>query len=636
MTQHFNFASLADKAVVEEVSFDERRPHETIYQALSATASNVPTRPAISFQIKSGPKDPAETLSWADLHRRVTQAANLFRKLGIGPNDTVAYMLPNCNEAAIALAGGATAGIVNPINPLLEPEQIGALLKETNAKVLVTLGSMPKTDVAQKAHLAAAMAPSVKTILEVDLKRYLTPPVSWLVPLLRPKLTPAPGARVMNFNTALDGEDGAKLGFEEEGGSEKISAYFHTGGTTGMPKIAQHKQKGMIYNGMGPCLSLINSDSVLLCPLPMFHVMAAYPMFMACLWSGAHLVMPTPQGYRGGGVMDNFWKLCERWKVTFMVTVPTAASALMQRPVDADMSTVQYAFCGSAPLPVELFKQFEQATGVMILEGYGMTEATCVVSVNPPHGEKKIGSVGLPFPYTDVRILHCDENGAITKECGTDEIGEICVLNPGVMPGYREESRNAGLFAGNERYLRTGDLGRIDADGYLWITGRAKDLIIRGGHNIDPAVIEETLAGHPDVAFVGAIGQPDAHAGEIPCAYVELIDGASTSNEALTAYAAEHISERAAVPKHVEVLDELPKTAVGKVFKPDLRKRAISRVYGAALSEAGIEADIEVVEDKTRGLVATVVPKTPGTDEAAIGAVLGTFPRPWQLGLNDG
>ncbi|MEM9059091.1 MAG: acyl-CoA synthetase [Pseudomonadota bacterium] len=636
MGEHFNFGTLADKALVEEMSFDERRPYDTVYQALATTAGRVPDRPAISFQIKSGPKDPAETLSWGDLHRKVTQAANLFRRLGVGPDDTVAYMLPNCNEAAIALAGGATAGIVNPINPLLEPEQIGHILAETGAKVLVTLASMPKTDVAQKAHRAAALAPSVKTILEVDLKRYLTPPLSWLVPLLRPKLSPVPSAKVMNFNDAIAGEDSSKLSFEEEGGIEKISAYFHTGGTTGMPKIAQHKQRGMLYNGVGPCLSLIDENSVLLCPLPMFHVMAAYPMFMSCLCSGAHLIMPTPQGYRGDGVMDNFWKLCERWKVTFMVTVPTAASALMQRPVDADMSTVQYAFCGSAPLPVELFKQFEKATGVMILEGYGMTEATCVVSVNPPHGEKKIGSVGLPFPYTDVKILHCDENGGITKECGTDEIGEICVLNPGVMPGYREADRNAGLFAGNERYLRTGDLGRIDADGYLWITGRAKDLIIRGGHNIDPAVIEEALAGHPDVAFVGAIGQPDAHAGEIPCAYVELIDGASTSNDALTEYAAEHISERAAIPKHVEVLDELPKTAVGKVFKPDLRKRAIERVYGAALREAGIESEIEVQEDKTRGLVATVVPKTPGADEAAIGKVLGTFPRPWQMGLNDG
>ena len=196
--------------------------------------------------------------------------------------------------------------------------------------------------------------------------------------------------------------------------------------------------------------------------------------------------------------------------------------------------------------------------------------------------------------------------------------------------GREDESRNDRIFAGPEKYLRTGDLGRIDADGYIWITGRAKDLIIRGGHNIDPALIEEALAGHPDVAFVGAIGQPDAHSGEVACAYVELKTGATVTGEDLRKYAEDRITERAAIPKHVEVLDELPKTAVGKVFKPDLRKRAIARVYGRALAGAGIPAEVEVVEDATRGLVARVHPAN-GADPARIGEVLGTFPRPWEM-----
>jgi len=178
--------------------------------------------------------------------------------------------------------------------------------------------------------------------------------------------------------------------------------------------------------------------------------------------------------------------------------------------------------------------------------------------------------------------------------------------------------------------MRSGDLGRIDADGYVWITGRAKDLIIRGGHNIDPALIEEALAGHPAVAFVGAIGQPDAHAGELPCAYVELADGAEATVEELLAFAREKVPEDAAIPKYIEVMDELPKTAVGKVFKPALRKMAIIRVYGAALAGAGIEAEIEVVEDKTRGLVVRVTPRD-GADEAKIGDILGRFTRPWEL-----
>ncbi len=629
MGERLPFGTLDDKVAIESVSYADRQAHSTVYKALTATAEQYGNRPAISFQIRSGEKDKAETLTWRAAHSRVTQAANLFRSLGVGESDVVAYLMPNANETAIAMLAGATAGIVNPINPLLEPEQIASILKDTNAKVLVTLASFVKTDVAQKGHEAAAMAGCVETIVEVDLKRYLSPPISWLIPLMRPKLEKASGIRCINFNAAMDAQP-TTLTFEENPSDERIAAYFHTGGTTGMPKVAQHQQRGMLYNGILPGLCLLNEQSVLLCPLPMFHVMGAYAVFMASVVNGCHMVMPTPAGYRGDGVFDNFWKLVERWKVTFMVTVPTAASALMQRPINADVSSLQYAFCGSAPLPVGLFNRFQESTGVKILEGYGMTEATCIVSVNPPDGERKIGSVGLPFPYTDVKVLHCDEAGNITKECGVDEIGEISVMNPGVFPGYTDLNRNEGLFAGPEGYLRTGDLGRFDADGYLWITGRAKDLIIRGGHNIDPAEIEEALAEHPAVAFVGAIGQPDAHAGEVPCAYVELADGANVTEAELLAHAEEHVAERAAHPKHLEIMGELPKTAVGKIFKPDLRKSAIARVYTAALSEAGIDADIEVFEDKTRGLVASVAPKG-AADEAAIGAVLSAFARPWEM-----
>jgi acyl-coenzyme A synthetase/AMP-(fatty) acid ligase len=193
---------------------------------------------------------------------------------------------------------------------------------------------------------------------------------------------------------------------------------------------------------------------------------------------------------------------------------------------------------------------------------------------------------------------------------------------------YTEVDKNRTLFA-EGRYLRTGDLGRIDADGYLWITGRAKDLIIRGGHNIDPAEIEEALMRHPAVAFVGAVGQPDAFAGELPCAYVELVKGASVTVEELMSHARAQIQERAAVPKHIEILPELPKTAVGKTFKPDLRKLAIARVYDAALAEAGLAARVrDVVEDKKRGLVARLE-RTGAVDEEALKHKLGEFTRPW-------
>jgi fatty-acyl-CoA synthase len=624
------FANLADlKAIEAEAPWAERDKARSMYEFLTRARDAHGSRPAISYQLLSDPKSKSETVTWAELHGQVTQAANVFRALGVGEKDVVAYVLPNALETAITLLGGAVAGIVNPINPLLEAEQISAILRETKAKVVVTLKPFPKTDLAQKVAEAVKFAPSVTTVLEVDLVRYLSGLKKFIVPLIRPKNPTGHKAAILNFRAEMAGKRADRLDFTDVT-EDRVAAYFHTGGTTGMPKVAQHKVSGMVYNGWLGQKLLFQPTDVVICPLPLFHVFAAYPILMSMIASGAHVVFPTPQGYRGEGVFDNFWKLIERWKVTYMITVPTALSALMQRPINADVSSLKNAFSGSSPLPVELYSRFEKATGVQIVEGYGLTECTCLVSINPPDGQKKIGSVGLPFPYTHVRIL--TSQGAIGfRECGVDEVGEICVANPGVYEGstYTEADKNKELFA-EGRFLRTGDLGRIDADGYLFITGRAKDLIIRGGHNIDPALIEEALMGHKEVAFVGAIGQPDAHAGEVPSAYVELVKGATATVADLMEFAKGSISEHAAVPKHIEILPELPKTAVGKVFKPDLRRMAMIRIYDAELAAAGIPARVaEVVEDKKRGLVARIARNGP-VDEAKVAALLGQHTRPWE------
>ena len=625
------YATMEDRNAVEnEMPWEARELPVTTYAMLTDTADKFGTRNAVSYRLLSDPDTKCETLSWNELRDKTGQAANLFRSLGVGESDVVAFLLPNATETVLTYLGGQVAGIVNPINPLLDAEQIAAILRETNAKVLVTLKAFPKTDVAQKAAEAVRFAPNVKTVLEADLHRYLTGIKRLIVPLIRPKNPINHDARVLDFNAELNKQPTA-LTFADSK-QDRVAAYFHTGGTTGMPKVVQHRYSGIVYNAWLGARLLFKETDVQMCPLPLFHVFATIVSLGASLGSGAEIVFPTPQGYRGEGVFDNFWKLVEKHKVTFMITVPTAMSALMQRKVDADISTLQLAFCGSAPLPLELYKRFEEAAGVTICEGYGLTEATCLVAINPPEGEKRVGSIGLPFPYTDVRIVSV----ATGMDCGVDEVGEICVSSPGVFGGqtYTEPDKNDGLFypgtVSNAQYLRTGDLGRKDADGYVWITGRAKDLIIRGGHNIDPAEIEEALAGHPDVAFAGAIGQPDAHSGEIPCAYVELVDGGTATSDDLLAYAKEHIHERAAHPKHLEIMDELPKTAVGKIFKPDLRKLAITRVYNKALSDAGLSAEVSgVIEDKKRGLVAHIA-KTGNVSDEDVGKALGAYTIPWE------
>ncbi len=613
------------KNIENEVAWKDRDNPKTLYGMISRTVQKFPNHDAVSYQIFSGPKDKAETFSWKELFDKTTQAANMFRALGVHETDVVAYVLPNSNETLLSLLGGAVSGIVAPINPLLDVKQIAAILRETNAKVVVTLKAFPKTDVCQKTAEAVALAPNVHTVLEVDLLRYLTAPKSWIVPLIRPKSNVQHSAKVIDFNQLLS-EQNLTLDFEDIQ-KDRVAAYFHTGGTTGMPKVAQHKYSGLVYNGWLGAKLIFSEDDNIICPLPLFHVFASHVIIMGAISSGAHVVFPTPQGYRGEGVFDNFWKLVERWKITFIITVPTAVSQLMQRPVDADVSSIKTAFSGSAPMPTELFRRFEEATGVEVIEGYGLTEATCLVSCNPPLGSKRIGSVGYQFPYTDVKIVK-EENGKL-KECAVDEVGEVCISNPGVFDGstYTDQDKNKDLYY-KKKYLRTGDLGRVDTDQFLWITGRAKDLIIRGGHNIDPAIIEEALLGHDAVAFAGAIGQPDAYSGELPCTYVELVDGAEISEAELLEYANENIKEPGAKPKHLEVLEELPKTAVGKVFKPDLRKMAITRVYNEALLAKQTDAKVTAVEDnKKLGLTA----KVHGTaSDEEIGAALQDFAGAWE------
>jgi len=622
----------SSEKIASEMPFEDRMEAKTIYSLLSRTAIKYPGLPAVSFQLESDPKSNSETLNWAQLLGKVTQAASGLKSLGVSETDKVAYILPICTEAIVSFLAGTTAGIVVPISPLLEPKQISGILKLAGVKVVITLKSMPKTDVAQKVSEALKDCPSVSHLIEVDLVRYLSFPKSWIAPFIRPKVKKEHNAEVVAFEDLLAAQSTSSLTFRDES-INRVAAMFHTGGTTGTPKLAQHTFNGMLYQGWVTTSILPDwseKDSVL-CPLPLFHVFAVYPNLMTSICAGSHIIFLTPQGYRGEGVFDNFWKIVERWKPGFLTIVPTAAAELMQRPIDADVSSLKFALCGSAPLPQELFKKFEAATGIKITEGYGMTEATCSLSCNPLEGERKIGSVGIPLPYTKIKIVREEGNDSKIIECGKNESGEICVSNPGVLEGntYTDPEKNKGLYY-NTEFFRTGDLGYLDDDGYLYITGRAKDLIIRGGHNIDPAVAEEALASHPAVAMVGVVGQPDARLGEVPCAFVELIKGSDVQPEELIEHAKNNIGEKAAIPKHLELLVEMPKTPIGKVFKPDLRRIAIKRIYNEVLEKSDISVSVEEVIDHPKNGLTAIISGNDKNNSYEIGKLLNKFIYSWE------
>jgi fatty-acyl-CoA synthase len=351
----------------------------------------------------------------------------------------------------------------------------------------------------------------------------------------------------------------------------------------------------------------------------------------------------TPAGYRGEGLIQNFWRMVAHYGVSFFSGVPTVYSALLNVGIgQSQIDSLKFAICGAAPMPVETFRNFEKKTGVRILEGYGCTEGACASSVNPAYGERRVGSVGFPFPYQEMKTAILTETGAFERWAETDEIGSVVIRGHNVFPGYKQAQQNETIWVdtddGQGPFYHTGDLGRLDAEGYLWLTGRQKELIIRGGHNLDPKLIEDPLTTHPAVEMVAAVGRPDARVGEMPVAYVKLKAGARATKEELMSYAQEHITERAAIPKWIHLVDDLPLTNIGKIFKPALVYQEVAAAYRQALQELSSveQVEVEVGPDKLHGTLAQIGlrPKE-GADRDTLHRqadhILGAYAVPYQL-----
>jgi fatty-acyl-CoA synthase len=411
------------------------------------------------------------------------------------------------------------------------------------------------------------------------------------------------------------------------------SSYFCTGGTTGAPKIAMRTHANEVANAWSTGQFLgegISAGKTLFCGLPLFHVNGVLVTGLLPFSRGAHVIIGTPSGYRGDGVIEHFWELVEHHRINFFSGVPTVYAALMQQPTRGrDLRSLEYGLCGAAPMPVELMRAFQESTGLKILEGYGLTEGTCVSTCNPPLGERRTGSIGLRLPLQAMKSVVLDDAGAYVRDCAVGEAGVLAISGPNVFAGYRDPDQDKGLWLemnDGRRWLNTGDLGRQDAEGYFYLTGRKKELIIRGGHNIDPASIEEPLHRHPAVQIAAAVGRPDVHAGELPVAYVQLKPGVRATEDELLSFARDQITERAAMPKAIRLVAAMPLTGVGKIFKPELRRREIADTLRTALHKAGAQTSrLEVINDPRFGIQieATVA----GSATAGIAReVLGQFP----------
>ncbi|HKY91443.1 MAG TPA: acyl-CoA synthetase [Nevskiaceae bacterium] len=642
-------ASLRDVEAIEAHGLPADLPAST-YEMLQRGAALDPRAPALSFFLTTDEHRKPETWTYADLLARITQTANFFDRIGVRKDSVVAFVLPNLPETHFVIWGGQAAGIVAALNPLLEGAALAELLAAANATVLVTLAPFPGTDLWAKLQPHLANVRSLKHLVLVNLpdrvRGWKKVPARLLARRETARLHGRGGLRgavpasirIHDLNRAIARETGERLNSGRRFSKDDESSYFCTGGTTGLPKIAMRRHGNEVANAWSASQFLgdgIGAGKVVFCGLPLFHVNGVLVTGLMPFSKGAHIILGTPQGYRGEGVVARFWEIVAHHRVNFFSGVPTLYASLLQVPIGAhDLGCLEYGLCGAAPMPVEVFRTFQERTGLKILEGYGLTEATCVSSVNPPLGERRLGSIGLRIPGQRMKAVVLDERGVYQRDCATGEVGVLVVCGPNVFAGYRAPEQNKGLWidcGDGERWLNTGDLGRQDAEGYFWMAGRRKELIIRGGHNIDPLTIEEPLHRHPAVEIAAAVGRPDAHAGELPVAYVQLRAGASATEAELAEFLKAEIAERAALPKAVRIVEKMPLTAVGKIFKPALKHRETREALEAALRDAGIAfRGVAVADDKTRGLVVRV-DLASGDADAAARSVLGRFAFPFEL-----
>jgi fatty-acyl-CoA synthase len=575
--------SLADIEAIEARPYDEAVEPRHMLDLFSLSAERHGNRTALVYLPTPDPAGPAEYFSYRDLLASIQRAANLFRAAGIAEDESVAILLPNIPEAHFALWGAEIAARACPINYLLAPDHIAELLDRAKARVLVALGPDPELDIWSKVPAVLAKAPGIRQVFHVG-------------------DPPRDGTKARDFAAALAEMPGERLAFDRALGRDTIAAYFHTGGTTGAPKLARHTHGNQVHSSWSAGLFYeLGPGDVGINGFPLFHVAGAFVYGASAFLRGACQILPTRLGFRNTAFVRNYWRCAEKFRVTTLVAVPTIMASILNAPREGvDLASVRTLFTGGTPLPTELANEFERIVGVPVRSTFGMTESAGTVAIEPVRAPRVANSVGWRLPYSQVKAVKLGADGeSFERDCKPGETGVLVLKGPNVGPGYTDARRNKGMFRA-DGWLISGDLGHLDEAGRIFITGRAKDLIIRGGHNIDPAMIEEIAATHPAVQMAAAVGEPDAYAGELPLLFAVLKPGARASERELLDFLAARIHERPALPKRVVFVEAMPVTAVGKIYKPALRRLATERRIAEALaplSANGVKLRVEGVEE---------------------------------------
>ena len=530
-------------------------PKVSLYEMFKKTAESFPDNKAVSFM--------GGELTYKELLAQIDAFAAALEGLGIKKGDRVAIHLPNCTQFPLSTYAAHSIGaVVVPCNPMYVARELAYQLKDSGAETIVTMTRFydmvkeikPQTD--------------LKNIIVTNIKDYFPGMLRFLYTVAKEKKE---GDRV-----TLAAEDYAFLDLIKANRGKKPqprevlpedrAIYMYTGGSTGVSKGAVLRHRNVLANALQVeawCTDFVQGEEVLLAVLPFFHSYGMTISMNMPLFTGSKTVM-LPRF-----VLADVLKTLDKEKPTLFPGVPTMYVAINNAPDlhKHDIKSVRICISGAAPLPVEVQRQFEKNTGGKLIEGYGLSEASPITHANPVYGKSVAGSIGLPFPDTEVKIMDIDTG---KEELPIGEVGEMCIRGPQVMECYHnmpEETKHSL----RDGWLYTGDIARLDEEGYTYIVDRKKDMVIAGGYNIYPRDIEEVLFTHPKILEAAVAGIIDPYRGETLKAYVVLKEGEKLTEEEIIQFCKENLAAYK-VPKLVEFREELPKTMVGKVLRRVLRE----------------------------------------------------------------
>jgi long-chain acyl-CoA synthetase len=518
-------------------------PNQPLYQILQVASGAYREKPAVAFM--------GAFIDFGEAKKLVDLLATALQKLGVVKGDRVGIMLPNCPQYLLSFFAVVRLGaIVVNVNPIYTPREVEMVAKDSGMRAIIGLDLLAPNIFGVRANTA------IEHVIVTSLLDYSATP---------DKAPPTPEG-ALSFKSLIGGVDEVDLPRVEIDPAEDVAVLQYTGGTTGVPKGAMLTHRNLYTNTLqswtwaGPLTR--QGDERYLMVIPYFHIYGQTVGLLLGAWNGA-MQIPIPK-FDPNLLIEAI----KQYKPTFFPGAPTLYISMLNHPEikKCGLENVRRFNSGSAPLPLEVIERFEKLSGAMLYEGYGLTEASPTTHSTPTLAKRKIGSIGLPFPSTDCKIVDLETGERVVP---VGEAGELCVRGPQVMKGYWNRPEETAI-ALRDGWLYTGDVARMDEDGYFYIVQRKKDMIIVSGFNVYPNEVEDVLFTHPAVLEAAVIGVPDQYRGEAVKAFITLRPGANATADEVIEFCRANLAKYK-IPSLIEFLPSLPKSAVGKVLRRELR-----------------------------------------------------------------